>query len=127
MKYLAFLTIVVFVFASQSCYYDNEEDLYQFFNSGACNTTNVTYSTEVVATLQQYCYSCHNAQTAATLGAGIDVSTYQQAKVYVDDGSLYGSIIHAAGFSPMPEGTGKIPQCDQDIIKAWIDAGAPNN
>ena len=125
MKYLTFLTIAIFVFTSQSCYYDNEEELYQFINATDCNTTNVTYSDQVTTVLSQNCtVACHNAQDAVNNG-NLDLSTYALAKASAEDGSLYGSIIHDNAYSPMPSTGVFIPQCDQDIIKSWIDAGLP--
>ncbi len=123
MKYLVFLTIATFVFTSQSCYYDNEEDLYQYLNVSDCDTVNVTYSNQVVTTLNQYCTVCHSAQAANIDGGGLDISTYANTKIYAENGSLYGSIIHDPSYSSMPKNVGKIPQCDQDIIKVWIETG----
>jgi hypothetical protein len=125
MKYLAFLTIATFVFASQSCYYDNEEDLYQFFNTSDCDTTNVTYNNQVVAVLNQSCIVCHSTEAAPDNGGGLDISTFEKTKIYAENGSLYGSIIHDSSYESMPPSVGKIPQCDQDIIRIWIREGMP--
>jgi uncharacterized membrane protein len=126
MKYLFAITIIVAtIVLSQSCYYDNKEELYQFLISD-CDTLNVTYSNQVVNTLnQQTCMNCHATAFAASSGGGIDLETYDNLKIYAQNGSLYGSVIHQSGFSPMPSAGVTIPECDQNIIKAWIDAGLP--
>jgi hypothetical protein len=38
-----------------------------------------------------------------------------------------GAITHAPGFTPMPQGGAKLPACEIAKIKAWVDAGSPNN
>lgn len=40
---------------------------------------------------------------------------------------LVGNIRHDAGFNAMPQGGGKLTDCQIAIIKAWVDAGAPSN
>jgi hypothetical protein len=45
----------------------------------------------------------------------------------VNDGRLLGSIQHASGFSPMPEGSAKMNACNITKIRKWIQAGALNN
>lgn len=129
MKYKFLAVFALIIFTLGSCYYDNSEDLYGVWEAqnGVCNTSNVTYSGDVVSTLNTYCLTCHDTQSAASLGGSIDLSSYNNVKVYAEDGSFYGSIIHQAPYSPMPTAGQQIPPCDQDKIKAWIDAGMPNN
>lgn len=40
---------------------------------------------------------------------------------------LVGNIRHDAGFPAMPQGGAKLDDCKIALIKAWVDAGAPNN
>ena len=120
MKYLVVLALGFFVFASQSCYYDNEEDLFQTITVD-CDMFDVKYTTHVAEIMTTHCAvtGCHTAQA---MSGGIDLSTY--ATVSSSD-RIYGTITHQTGFSAMPPGGQQIPQCEQDIIKSWIDNGKP--
>lgn len=108
----------------QSCYYDNKEDVYQFFEDATCDTTAVSHINDIVPIMDQYCLVCHNDVQA---DGNVNLSGYDNLKIYAENGSLYGSVIHQAGYSPMPSAGQLIPQCDQDKIKAWIDNGMLNN
>jgi hypothetical protein len=120
MKKLFLLSaIVVFVFTS--CYYHKEDILY----GTNCDTTNVTYSSTIKSLLNNYsCLGCH---LGINPPGGINLETYANVKSMVDNGRLYGAVTHAAGFKPMPDGGPKMNSCDINKIKAWIDAGAPDN
>lgn len=89
-----------------------------------CDTADVTYSAVVRPVLQTNCVSCHSGPNPPL---GVNLTTYQGAKVVADDGRLYGVISHAPGFPPMPQGGQKLDDCTISRIKAWIDAGAANN
>lgn len=105
-----------------SCYYDNKEDLHQYYTDVTCDTTAVTYGNEVVAVMNQYCVSCHNANVSE---ANVNLDGYDNAKLHASNGSLLGSILHQAPYAPMPSAGQRIPQCDEDIITAWINTGLP--
>jgi uncharacterized membrane protein len=123
-KSISASSILCFVFLAlfSSCKYDNEEDLYP--GSQVCDTSAVTFSSSVQPILQNRCVSCHSG---AFPSAGIDLSTYQNINIYAQNGSLVGVIDHQSGFSPMPQGTPKMPQCEIDKIKTWVNSGSPNN
>jgi hypothetical protein len=105
------------------CYRDVEELLYP--QNGACNTSGVTYSGTVVPLLQSHgCLGCHNG---AAPSGNISLQGYNNIKAVVQSGKLYGAISHAPGFSPMPQGGNKMSACNISKIKAWIEAGFPNN
>jgi hypothetical protein len=106
---------------NMGCYYDKEEILYP---QTACDTTTVTYSSSVVPMLLSNCTSCHGGSAPS---AGINLSAYAGVKAQADNGKLWGSISHAAGFSAMPKNAAKMSTCNLAKIKKWIDAGAPNN
>jgi hypothetical protein len=108
----------------QSCYYDNKEDLYQFIVDETCDTTSVSHINDIIPIMEQHCLICHNDTRA---DGNVNLSGYDNLKLYAENGSLYGSVIHEAGYSPMPSAGQLIPQCDQDKIKAWIDGGILNN
>ncbi|MFN2440044.1 MAG: hypothetical protein ABR503_12650, partial [Chitinophagaceae bacterium] len=62
-----------------------------------------------------------------TQSGNISLGDYTSVKTQVNNGKLFGAINHAPGFSPMPQGANKMSQCDINKVKAWVDAGAPNN
>lgn len=113
--------MTISAFAIAGCYYDKEDLLY----NSACDTTNVTYSSTITGILNSYgCKSCHSGASAS---GNINLETYANVKARVTDGKLFGAINHSAGFTPMPDGSAKMNSCDINKVKAWIDAGAPNN
>ena len=106
------------------CYRDVEEQLYPG-EGGACDTAGVTYSGAVVSLLTSNgCLSCHSGGAPS---GGVLLNSYTSVRAVALNGKLYGAINHSAGFSPMPKGGNKMNSCSINKIKAWIDAGAPNN
>ena len=126
MKWLFSLLIISFFLLSLgSCYYDKEELLYGITN-GPCTDTSTTasYAQKVVPVFQQFCYTCH---TGSFPSGGIVMGTYAADKAIGQNGTLYGSISHATGFSPMPKGMSKMTSCQIAAVKKWIDNGMLNN
>lgn len=116
---LMLLTVVLM--ATAGCYYDNEEELYNC----SVDPATVKYSTTINTILNSYgCLGCH---AGASSSGGINLASHAGIKTVADNGRLYGAINHAPGFTPMPQGGGKMNGCDIRKVKAWIDAGAPNN
>lgn len=101
------------------CKYNSEEALY------ACSSADVRYSTTVANILTEF--SCRNCHNNFTTPRGVNLDSYAGVKAEVINGRLYGAINHDPGFSPMPQGSPKLSDCNIKKIKAWIDAGAPNN
>lgn len=106
-------------------------NIVQWINQGAqnnhcdeCDTLNVTYSGKIKPILDGKCTGCHSG---STLSGGVDLSAYASAQTVALNGRLFGAVNHSAGFSPMPQGGNKLPQCQIDAIRIWADAGAPNN
>lgn len=124
MKKTLLLITIGFVLASMlsACYYDNEEDLYGV--STTCDTMNVTFSGTINPVIQQKCISCHGGSGAS---GGVRLDSYEEVKVYADNGKLYGSISHASGYSPMPSGQPKLDDCTLLQFQIWIRNGAPDN
>ena len=102
----------------------NSEDQLSPQTPGGCDTTNSTYSADVAPILQANCYSCHG--NGANKG-GVKLDAYSNVKDEAQDGALLGTISHASGYPPMPEGGAKLSDCDINTIKSWIDNGAQNN
>jgi cytochrome c5 len=111
-------------FSVAGCYYDNEEDLYPVVVIPACDTVNVSYAATVLPVLESECYSCHDQSTRF---GNVLLEGYDNLKTYVDNGLFWGAIAHLDGFSAMPKGGNRLPDCDLDKIQAWINQGAPNN
>lgn len=105
-----------------SCYYDKEDSVYPY--DKFCDTSNTTYSGTVEPIINQYCVSCH---LSANPSGQITLDSYSSVKVQADNGKLFGSINHDGGYSPMPKDGNKLSDCQISQIKAWIDAGSPNN
>jgi hypothetical protein len=91
---------------------------------GGCDTTNVSYSMQVVPILQSNCYACHQGPGASS---GIDFSNYGAFKGWAGSGYVAGDITGAPGHTPMPYGLPQLPACEINTILAWIDQGMLNN
>jgi mono/diheme cytochrome c family protein len=117
----AFSMIGMLVFLS-SCYYDVAEELYP--EKPACDTTNVTFTDQVLPIINANCTSCHSGQAPA---GNISLENYNDISAAANDGSLLGVIRHEQGWSPMPKGGGKLNDCDIAEIETWVNQGAPNN
>ncbi len=93
-------------------------------DAGACDTTAVSYAQFVAPVIQTHCAGCHNGSAPS---GNIDLTTHVGVKAVAQSGKLYGAIAWSSGFSNMPQGGNKLPDCTISRIKAWIDAGAPAN
>jgi len=92
-------------------------------NCSSCDTVNFAYSTRIKKTIDNWCVNCHNANNA---GGGYDLSSYSGTVTTIKSGRFLGSIKHEAGYISMPQGAGKIEQCEIDAIEKWIKNGYPN-
>ena len=92
--------------------------------TGACDTSLFTFSGAVAPVINTFCKGCHNS---ASLGGGIDLSSYAAVKTVAANGKLMGSITQSAGFKPMPQGGNKLQDCQVTQIDKWIKSGMPNN
>jgi len=89
-----------------------------------CDSVNMSYTDDILPILNVSCVSCHSAPSP---GGGIDLSSYANIKTQVDKGKLMGAIEHKSGFVPMPQGGGKLGNCDISKLNGWITDGASNN
>ncbi|MBI1226463.1 MAG: hypothetical protein GC192_14615 [Bacteroidetes bacterium] len=91
-----------------------------------CDTTNVTYSGSVKPLLDLKCKGCHGTTNPS---GGIKLTNYDEAKIVALNGELLGTINHESAYIPMPypAGSAKMPQCEIDVVRIWIEDGAPNN
>jgi hypothetical protein len=116
---------------SAACSYTNSYE-----PPAPCNLpTTVSYQTHVLPILVQNCYSCHSAQNYKSLTSNtLNMEDFTQVKFYASPANglnnvsyMVGNIRHDPGFVAMPNNGNKLPDCDIALIKAWVDAGAPNN
>ena len=113
------MLIVATALSVPSCYYDNEEDLY---GGVTCDTVAVSYTSDIVPILSNSCYGCHDASSYTISGSQFD--NYNLIKTLVSDGKLVNRTNDAS--NPMPP-TELMDDCNRNLIKAWVAAGAPNN
>lgn len=116
------LALTLAIVLVQACAYNNEEDLYP--GGDVCDTNNVSYNQDVLPILVNNCYVCHDSINRQ---GGIILEGYDQLKVHVNSGRLIGAIRREAGFSPMPQGSPALPDCQVETIAQWITDGAPDN
>lgn len=105
-----------------SCYYDNAEDLYP--QPSECDTTNVTFTTDVYPVISNNCIGCHNSAFAS---GNVNLETYDNIVAAANNGSLMGAIKHESGWSPMPKNGNQLDDCTIKKLDAWINNGTPNN
>lgn len=108
------------------CEYNNEEKLYGG-DIAICNLDNVTFSATIKPILQSSCYTCHSNANANSKGAGLRLENYSDLQIQVKNGRLMGAVRHENGFSAMPDGGGKLTDCQINQLQKWIDNGALNN
>ncbi len=111
--------VLGFLVLFSSCYYDNEEDLFQYIET--CDTTNIGFENSVQPILNAECAACHLGGN--TLG-NVKLDTYSDVKVYVDNGQLLDDIKGTGNMMPK---SGLMSNCNIAIIEKWITDGAQNN
>ena len=89
-----------------------------------CDSNSFTFNNAIRPIISNKCQGCHSGSAPQ---GGIDLSTYTGLKAKVTDGTLWGSINHLPGFSPMPKNGTKLSDCEISQFRKWIAAGAPNN
>jgi hypothetical protein len=92
--------------------------------STSCDTSTVALASSVRPILSQYCQGCHNNTSAS---GGVNLEDYAGLKTVADDGRLLGAVRQEAGYSAMPQGQGKISDCNISTLEIWIRNGAQNN
>jgi len=118
------VTFVTILFFSASCYYDNEEALYQSVTT-SCDTTNVTFAGKISIMLENNCLSCHSNASASSAGNNIRLENY--ADVVARSAAISNSINHTGTNSPMPKNGGKLSACLLTQFDIWIRTGMPEN
>lgn len=96
----------------------------------------VSFADDVAPIFKQRCVQCHGAETedGVRAEAGLLLLTYEQVMA----GSEFGTVVEAGDPAKsyliemivdgaMPEEGDPVPEEEVAIIRAWIEAGAPNN
>lgn len=93
----------------------------QNLSCNECDTTNLSFSTDIQPIFEQSCVSCHSgANPSGNLRLGI----YSEIK----DAVLNNSVVYRAGPNgSMPPSGVKIDLCKWNKLKAWVNAGMPDN
>ncbi len=121
------LLVPVVMVITNACTYDKVDEAYPIVT---CDSVDVRYSVEIKSILDQYCQPCHGG--TADAGAGIQLYDYSVISTFALDGqftygTLLSSVLWEGGASKMPQGNPQIDDCSISQIRAWVDAGAPNN
>jgi hypothetical protein len=104
-----------------NCTFRNDEEI---FAEEICEVEEVSFSGFVKPLVQSRCESCHNASLSS---GNVNLQGYDNVKVYVENNRFLGSVRHDPGFTPMPFGQSRLPNCDILKIEKWINDGFPDN
>lgn len=120
-KRVGVYSIFVLILAlSQSCYYDNEEELYPFQGQNCDTLSVITYNNKVESIIQNNCAvsGCH---TGTSPTGGLFLDTYQQVKAIADNGALTDRTIVQQDMPP----SSPLSNCDLEAIQQWVNNGGP--
>jgi hypothetical protein len=124
-----FFSLLISVFALimgsaflSSCYYDNEEYLYPPGGQVACDTLSPTYALSIAPIFASNCNGCHGS---ASPSGNVITDNYADLNAKYD--KIWLSINHLPGASAMPQGGGKLSDCDISKIRQWNNLGRHNN
>lgn len=125
MKQIIKITLILLMAVISGCYYDTEERLYPKISS-PCDDVVVTFSSTVTSILHS-CQTCHSNSNATSSGGGVKLQNYADVVTLINNGKLMGSIRHDNGYIAMPQGGGKLSDCEISQLQKWIDNKTPNN
>ena len=89
-----------------------------------CDTTNVSYTTNIQPLLNTWCVGCHGGNSPE---AGVLLETYDEVLTQVNNGQLYGAVTWAPNLVPMPFESNQLSDCSIAMVRIWIEGGAQNN
>lgn len=129
MKKTVLITSVLVLIGIAGCYNDKYDSLYPA-PVVTCDTTSVSFANNVLPILNQYCNvagGCHDAAGQST--SGFNFTTYPGIQNVATTAILVDDIKQtpSKGDNAMPKGLPPIPQCDINIITAWVNQGALDN
>lgn len=115
-----FILMTATIMLVQGCYYDKEELLYPGSNAAVdCSTINAKFAANVQPLISTKCAisGCHDA----TASGGLIFQNYSQISSAKDRINT-----RAVVEKTMPV-SGPLQPSEINIIKCWIESGAPNN
>lgn len=95
-----------------------------------CDATQFAFNANVAPLFKFYCAGCHPAPGSTSIP---NLTTYAaiQTELKNNPGRLLASIQWTAPYNTsttkMPQGSSQLSQCELDVIRKWVEAGAPNN
>jgi len=116
-RYLLLFALLIYF---PACYYDNASELHPVIPE--CDTTNVTYTHSIEPIFSTNCGTNNSCHSSSMAEGGVVLDNYQSA-AQVDSAILVSSI-EQTGSSIMPP-TGKLSDCNINLIKLWIQNGRP--
>jgi hypothetical protein len=126
MKKMTIIAGLAVVFAG--CYNDKYDKLYPAPTATTCDTTTISYATDIMPILNTYCNTssgCHGASSTT----GYDFTTYMGIRGVANTEILINDIkgTPTGGRSAMPKNMAKMPDCNINKITRWVNQGAINN
>lgn len=102
----------------QSCYYDNEATLYHI-STVDCTKISARFATDIMPIVTANCAtsSCHNT----TAVGGVILQTYSE--IYAKADRIRQRTLVDKTMPP----NGSLTPSELNIIRCWLDSGAPNN
>ncbi len=120
---LSFVVLVgIALLMLSSCYKDNEEDLYKnYYSQDQCDTASVSFSKDIMPVIKGNCAisGCHVQGGAAP---GI-FTNYNGVMDKVKNGTFEKRVLIDKNMPP----AAPLSDCQQSLIRAWLNAGSPNN
>ncbi len=119
------LVLAIVISILSSCEYENEEELFvqsNETNPDSCAIEDVSFQEHILPILQTHCLTCHDEESRF---GNIVLEGISNVRIYANSGQLLGSITHSPGFSAMPDNGGKLPECDIETVRQWIENGTP--
>lgn len=92
-------------------------------DSSTCNTSNMSFANDIAPIISSNCNGCHSGSSPS---GGVNLSNYSGVAAVAASGKLYNSVAQNGMAQAMPQ-TSKLSNCNINKIKAWVDAGYPNN
>ena len=114
---ISFISLIIMAFVIHGCRNDKKQDP----PPESCNTPDtVTFIGDIQAITATRCAisGCH---TGINPTAGMRLDSYSQVRSIATSGDLAYRVLVRQDMPP----TGPLSDCEQDLIQAWINQGAP--
>ncbi len=116
-KIMYLQTLILFTLLG--CTNQSEEELFpENFKNNNCDTSSISFNTTIKPIIENNCIICHSTQQPV-------LKTYND--ISVNATRILGAIKHTPGYSPMPQGSQKLSDCQILQFEKWINIGKPNN